>query len=135
MIQNPVMPQQADALQVSEILLLVLTILKDDRDNQFPHEPGRDTLANAIRVNKTWFKHGTSILWSDADPEHLLKIQDRSRQQLYASKITSLTFDFDFVSFEILDVLSELHFDALKNLEARGRSPVLDKAQVYELEM
>lgn len=72
---------QPSALAIPEILDSILSCLS--------HEPCH--LAQAIRVNKQWFSSGTYLLWRDAGCEALANIP-ADRRQIYAAKITSLTF-------------------------------------------
>ncbi|KND92439.1 hypothetical protein TOPH_02946 [Tolypocladium ophioglossoides CBS 100239] len=74
-------PRMSLALTLPEILIDIFDLL----------EPHRPTLAAAIRVNRQWFASGTDVLWRGALCEALAKVPGH-RRQVYASKITSISF-------------------------------------------
>ena len=97
------------------------------------------SLAQCLRVNKTWFAEAVRVLWSRCEtgrwpplsPKHLAALsQDKCRQQLYANQIQHLQFGYELQSSVIRDPAhSDAHFHAgfvnvafprLKTLELYG---------------
>ncbi|KAL1984092.1 hypothetical protein VTN96DRAFT_9592 [Rasamsonia emersonii] len=97
------------ALELPEILLEIFGYLESDRPS----------LAAAIRVNRKWFLHGTTILWRQASPRELARAAE-NRRQFYASKIRSLVFDESKASYDPYDLIEDLEVTNLKSVTIWG---------------
>ena len=100
-----------NALELREILLQVLEYLADDKES----------LLQAILVNKTWAEEGTNVLWREPLVKHLASVPE-SRRQIYAEKVYTLDFagDEDSINHE---AFRHLRFPRLKRLNLDSYRP------------
>ena len=98
----------SNLLHVHDILFLILWCLRSDTA----------TLLRASLVNSTWFRYATEVLWSQAEGWELMKVE-RSRRQIYASKMQSL----HLVYGNLPDSLRSLAFPRLKYLRTNCSIP------------
>ncbi|KAL6805480.1 hypothetical protein J3E68DRAFT_441903 [Trichoderma sp. SZMC 28012] len=90
------------ALCLPEILDLIFSFCLDAND--------LGTLSKAVQVNSLWFECGTEKLWKSTKATHNLLRVPGDRQQIYASKIFTISFDY---------TIARRYYDAFKDLEFR----------------
>ncbi|KAM6486666.1 hypothetical protein HDV62DRAFT_401970 [Trichoderma sp. SZMC 28011] len=96
------------ALRLPEILELIFSFCWDAND--------LGTLSKAVQVNRLWFECGTKKLWTSkkATP-NLLRVPG-DRQQIYASKIFTISFDYT-IARRYYDAFKDLKFRRLRELD------------------
>lgn len=96
------------ALCLPEILDLIFSFCLDAND--------LGTLSKAVQVNRLWFECGTEKLWTSTKATPNLLRVPGDRQQIYASKIFTISFDYT-ISRRYYDAFKDLKFRRLRELD------------------
>lgn len=109
------------ALTLPEILGSIFDQLENDSR----------TLVAASLVNQQWFSSATDVLWKATTWENLLRVH-QDRQQIYAAKMTSLSFAGDEAA--TCDArFQHLQFSSLKSISLDAHRPQDGNGSLYHI--